>query len=74
MQLKDLTQDLVLVAQHGDFSTDILSISYDSRKSTIGSLYVCLPGTKTDGHQYIPQAIDKGIAALVVSKEWWDTQ
>lgn len=41
----------------------IQGVTTDSRKATPGSLFVPLKGEKFDGHQFLPQAIQKGIAA-----------
>ena len=36
---------------------EITAICHDSRRVEPGALYVCLPGTQTDGHHFIPQAL-----------------
>jgi UDP-N-acetylmuramoyl-L-alanyl-D-glutamate--2,6-diaminopimelate ligase len=48
-------------------STDILihSLQFDSRKVEQGSLFFAVKGTTSDGHEYIPQAIEKGAIAIV---------
>lgn len=52
-----------------DFDTEndpvITSLEFDSRKITKNSLYFSLPGTHVHGNQFIPQAIQKGAAAIV---------
>lgn len=53
----------------GDENIDISSIVYDSRKAGSGSLFVCINGTVTNGHNFIPQVIEKGCKALIVTKE-----
>ncbi len=40
-------------------------ITADSRKVEKGSVFVCLPGEHTDGHQYIGPAIRAGAVAVV---------
>jgi len=48
----------------------ISAVSVDSRKVGEGSLFVALPGERTDGHQYLAQAAEAGAAALLVSDAW----
>lgn len=43
-------------------------VEFDSRKVEPGDLFVCIPGFKTDGHQYAAQVVEKGVAALVVER------
>ncbi len=44
----------------------------DSRAITDDTLFIALPGTVTDGHRHIPEAVEKGCSAIVVQKgaEW----
>lgn len=41
----------------------------DSRLVTPGRLFVALPGERTDGHRFLGEAIDRGAAALLVTRE-----
>lgn len=50
----------------GDFV--ITDLSTDSRSVNPGDCYVALKGELFDGHNYIPTAMQKGAAALVVSR------
>lgn len=43
----------------------VQGICMDSRQAFPGCLFVALPGTTTDGHRYIPQAIERGAVAIV---------
>jgi len=49
---------------------EIRSLVYDSRKATgnSGELFIALPGTHHDGHQFIPQLYALGIRNFLVSK------
>jgi UDP-N-acetylmuramoyl-tripeptide--D-alanyl-D-alanine ligase len=44
----------------------------DSREATEGSVFVALPGERTDGHSYIGDVFAKGAAWAVVSREWFE--
>ena len=43
--------------------------SIDSRKIKDGDIFFCIKGEKTDGHQYISQALEKGASAIVANPE-----
>ncbi|MEM8744639.1 MAG: UDP-N-acetylmuramoyl-L-alanyl-D-glutamate--2,6-diaminopimelate ligase [Pseudomonadota bacterium] len=45
---------------------DILGLTADSRDVAPGFLFAALPGTQTDGAKFIPQALDKGAAAILL--------
>lgn len=47
----------------------IEDLAHDSRKVVPGTLFVCLPGAKTDGHDYIMQAYRQGAAAILAEKD-----
>lgn len=49
--------------------TDISGITNDSRKVVSGSLFFCIAGARSDGHDYAAGAIEKGAAALVVERD-----
>lgn len=66
MQLWELCKGVEYTLIQGSEKTEIKDIVYDSRKLTAGAMFVCISGTVTDGHGYIPDAAEKGAAAIVV--------
>lgn len=47
---------------------DIQALVYDTRRLQAGALYIPLPGTRVDGHQYIEEALQAGaVASLCLS-------
>lgn len=64
MKLSQLLADVTL---HGTIQQDmdITQIAYDSRRVTPGSLFVCIKGYVTDGHNYVKSAIENGAAAIL---------
>lgn len=44
---------------------EISDITSDSRSVKEGSLFVCIKGTKVDGHRFIKDAVEKGAAAVL---------
>ncbi|MBO4280708.1 MAG: UDP-N-acetylmuramoyl-L-alanyl-D-glutamate--2,6-diaminopimelate ligase [Lachnospiraceae bacterium] len=68
MKLTDLlSESRVLV--RGEPGTEITGIAYDTRKLQAGNLFVCIVGTKSDGHEFIQKAIEAGAAAVCVTKD-----
>jgi UDP-N-acetylmuramoyl-L-alanyl-D-glutamate--2,6-diaminopimelate ligase len=66
--LEKLIKDLHgMKSVHGDTLTDITSLCMDSRKAAPGSLFFCISGLTRDAHDFAPQAVEKGAAALVVA-------
>ncbi|MGD2205262.1 MAG: UDP-N-acetylmuramoyl-tripeptide--D-alanyl-D-alanine ligase [Anaerolineae bacterium] len=49
-------------------STQIHTAVIDSRQATGGSLFVALRGEHRDGHDFIPDAIENGAAAVIAEK------
>jgi UDP-N-acetylmuramoyl-L-alanyl-D-glutamate--2,6-diaminopimelate ligase len=68
MKLADLLRDVSVREIHGDTNIDITTVTPDSRLVSKGSLFVAIPGTAKDGAAFIPQAIEKGAAAIVTPK------
>ena len=48
---------------------EIRSLSYDSRQAGEGSLFFALPGTKTNGAEFVQQAVGHGSAAVVTEAD-----
>ncbi|MGZ8866714.1 MAG: UDP-N-acetylmuramoyl-L-alanyl-D-glutamate--2,6-diaminopimelate ligase [Thermoanaerobaculia bacterium] len=67
MKLADLLRDVPVVSVTGSTDVEVAGVTADSRLIRKGSVFVAIPGTKQDGSKYIPQAVQKGAAAVVVS-------
>src|ERR1700730_5613858 len=65
MQLTDLIRGLNVKSIQGSADREITGVRYDSRRVTIGNLFVAVRGAAFDGHAFIEQAIDKGAVAVV---------
>jgi UDP-N-acetylmuramoyl-L-alanyl-D-glutamate--2,6-diaminopimelate ligase len=51
----------------GDSNIDVSQIADDSREVQPGALFVAVVGVDADGRDYLPQALEKGAAAAIVS-------
>ena len=69
MTLGQILGQLDYVVLKGEINIQIKDIVYDSRKVTPGTAFLCISGTTTDAHQYIPSAVEKGAAAVIVEKD-----
>jgi UDP-N-acetylmuramoyl-L-alanyl-D-glutamate--2,6-diaminopimelate ligase len=47
---------------------DIVALAYDNRAVGPGTLFFCVPGFTRDGHDFAPDAVARGAAALVVQR------
>ena len=47
-------------------SVEVSGISYNSKTTKQGDIFICLVGEYTDGHEYAQMAIDNGAVALLV--------
>jgi UDP-N-acetylmuramoyl-L-alanyl-D-glutamate--2,6-diaminopimelate ligase len=47
---------------------DISALSYRSDQSGPGTLFFCVPGFVRDGHEFAPEAVKRGAAALCVER------
>ncbi|MBP8960037.1 MAG: UDP-N-acetylmuramoyl-L-alanyl-D-glutamate--2,6-diaminopimelate ligase [Bacteroidales bacterium] len=67
-KLDRILEGLEITYIEGNKNTEVTSIAFDSRKVLPGSLFVALKGTKTDGNQFIKQAIEAGAIAIMSSE------
>lgn len=67
-KLRELLQDMPYVRAGGDMESWIEGIAYDSRLVKKGDLFVALPGFHVDGARYIPDALQRGAAAIATQQ------
>jgi UDP-N-acetylmuramoyl-L-alanyl-D-glutamate--2,6-diaminopimelate ligase len=65
MILTDILQNVILQKVVGNTEIQVNNIQFDSRKVEAGNVFVATRGTASDGHQFIPMAIEKGAVAVV---------
>ena len=49
-------------------SVEVSGISYNSKTTKKGDIFICLAGEHTDGHEYAQMAVDNGAVALLVER------
>ncbi|MGG3456069.1 UDP-N-acetylmuramoyl-L-alanyl-D-glutamate--2,6-diaminopimelate ligase [Paenibacillus rhizolycopersici] len=69
MKLNLLLNPLFIKEVQGKVELDISGIEIDSRRVMQGCLFVCLPGTVYDGHQFAVQAVNAGAIALITERK-----
>lgn len=69
MKLRDILKDVKIVELNISLDEEICDITGDSRTVTNDSAFLCLEGTKFDGHEYAKDAISKGAKVLITQKK-----
>ena len=64
-QLQALLAASQVEAWHGDRTTMIEALTFDSRAVRAGSCFFAVAGTQVDGHRFIPSAVEQGAVAVV---------
>jgi len=72
--LSSLLQNLPAADVRGPVNVTITGVHHDSRKIKPGNLFVAISGATFDGRDFIPQALERGAAAVVVEGELRGTQ
>src|SRR4051812_11018772 len=68
MLLKNLVERLPGASVEGSLDRDVSGLAYDSRRITPGMVFVAIRGQHTDGHEFIPNAIERGAAAVICER------
>src|SRR5918996_3500484 len=69
MRLSELIAGVPVEAVRGDAEVEITDLAYDSQRVGAGALFFCVRGMSSDGHEFAPDAVARGAAALVVERE-----
>ena len=65
MKLRELLKYVQPLAIVGPDDVEITGVNIDSRKIEKGHLFVAIKGTQTDGHRFIPKALELGAVAVL---------
>ena len=73
MKIEYLIKSLNPLAFMGDMDLQVKGLCYDSRQVKTGDLFVAIKGFKSDGHQFLGDALRRGACALIIEdKRIWD--
>jgi UDP-N-acetylmuramoyl-L-alanyl-D-glutamate--2,6-diaminopimelate ligase len=53
----------------GDASTRVTGANHDSRLVAAGDLFLCLEGSRYDGHQFVDEAVRRGARAILANAD-----
>ena len=65
MKLREIIQKIRVLDTNADPDMEIAGVSYDSRQTQPGDLFVAVRGFEADGHRFIPKALERGAAAVL---------
>lgn len=68
MKIEEILKGIDIVSLTGDPTLVVSSVEFDSRKVTAGSLFVAVRGSKSDGHNFIKDAVTSGAVAVICEK------
>ena len=69
MVLSELLKGIQIVKATASMDLNVSGVSYDSRKTEPGDLFVAVTGFAVDGHNFIPKAAEKGAAVVLCERE-----
>ncbi len=69
MRLEHILKNCQAVAVAGEHDIEVLGLACDSRNVLPGFAFFALPGTVSDGHDFLDAAIARGAQVLFVEKE-----
>ena len=69
MKLNQLLRGVEAVEFWANPDQEISGVSYDSRKTKPGDLFVAMEGYETDGHKFISMAVEKGAACVLCQRK-----
>jgi UDP-N-acetylmuramoyl-L-alanyl-D-glutamate--2,6-diaminopimelate ligase len=68
MKLGELLRAGEVEETQGNLERAVAGLAYDSRQVRPGFVFFAVPGAKSDGHEFIPDALARGAAAVVVER------
>lgn len=69
MLLTDLLKQLKDYKTHNFKDVEVTGLSYNSKTTKNGDIFICIKGEASDGHDYAQSAVDKGAVALFCEQQ-----
>lgn len=69
--LKSLLKGLTLIRVEGRTDLSVEGLATDSRRVHRGYVFLAMPGLRTDGSQFVDEAIDRGARVVVSEQDIW---
>ena len=68
MRLAALTKNMPVKARLGQGDPEISRLAYDVKQSAPGALFCTWKGLKSNGHRFVPEALERGASALMLEE------
>ena len=68
MELHAVLDGVEILSATAEMAMEITGVSYDSRTTRPGDLFVAMMGYETDGHKYIASAVEKGAVCVLCER------
>lgn len=69
MKLQTILENVDYQLIKGNIHKEINKIAYDSRKVEKGDIFICIRGSKVDGHLYAKEAVEKGALTIICEED-----
>ena len=74
MKLTEVMKGVSVKEWQGGKEAEVSALSYESQKVGQGSLFCTWKGKKSDGHAFVPDAIQRGAVAIVAEQKTKETE
>ena len=74
MKLTEVMKGVAVKEWQGGKEAEVSALSYESQKVEKGSLFCTWKGKKSDGHAFVPDAIQRGAVAIVAEQKTKETE
>lgn len=68
MKLKNLLKGLEYEIICGNVDIEVNGVAYNTKKATLGNVFVCIRGYEFDAHSAIEEVVSRGVSVVVVEK------